>query len=115
MPRAPPLATRLYVANANNVNNLNEMKLIADSGSTKTAWCLVSDDGRQERISTQGINPYHQTEADIVSALRTELLPALCEGRLPQAAAQLDVFFYGAGCTPEASPRVASALLANSF
>lgn len=86
------------------------MKLIADSGSTKTAWCLVSDDGRQERISTQGINPYHQTEADIVSALRTELLPALCEGRLPQAAAQLDVFFYGAGCTPEASPRVASAL-----
>ena len=84
------------------------MKLIADSGSTKTAWCLLSDDGSQQLFQTQGINPFQQTESEICDVLQDELLPQLP----PQGfvSSLLEIYFYGAGCTPEASPKVASAL-----
>ena len=38
------------------------MYLIADSGSTKTDWCLCNQGAVLQNIQTQGINPYHQTE-----------------------------------------------------
>lgn len=90
------------------------MKLIADSGSTKTAWCLASDQGRRTMLSTQGINPFQQTQAEMTAVFQNELLPQLPTSAFsPQPdspAAPLQVYFYGAGCTPEASPKVASAL-----
>lgn len=80
------------------------MILIADSGSTKTAWCLVEDP--EHIIYTQGINPFQQSEEDICSILQHELLP-----NLPTTNSQLStVNFYGAGCTPEKAPVVACAL-----
>ena len=80
------------------------MILVADSGSTKTAWCLTEDSNNV--IYTQGINPFQQTEEDIIAVLRHELMPAL-----PAANSQLSaVHFYGAGCTPEKTPLVANAL-----
>ncbi|MBQ9641454.1 MAG: ATPase [Bacteroidaceae bacterium] len=82
------------------------MKLIADSGSTKTAWCLIHNDGQQTEVSTQGINPFQQTEADITAIIQDELLPQLNIDKQHT----LEIHFYGAGCTPEASPKVASAL-----
>ena len=33
------------------------MVLIADSGSTKTDWCVVEGEKVVKRVSTQGINP----------------------------------------------------------
>ena len=84
------------------------MVLIADSGSTKTAWCIVEDPTHV--IHTQGINPFQQNEEDICAVLQHELLPAL-DARYPSIHPQLSsIFFYGAGCTPEKSPVVASAL-----
>lgn len=53
------------------------MKLIADSGSTKTDWCLTDGNDVKARITTQGINPIHQSEETIEGILRTELLPHL--------------------------------------
>lgn len=82
------------------------MKLIADSGSTKTAWCLMTDEGKLTPITTQGINPYQQTEEDIAAVLHGELLPNISAS----TENALEIHFYGAGCTPEASPKVASAL-----
>lgn len=68
------------------------MILIADSGSTKTAWCLA-ENGRAERcVTTQGINPFHQDMATISTIVTSELMPLL-EGASPAA-----VFFYGSGC-----------------
>lgn len=78
------------------------MTLVADSGSTKTAWCVVGD-GPVRRLTTQGVNPFLQSDADIEAVLRAELLPGLS---VPAAG----VFFYGAGCTAEQSPRVAALL-----
>lgn len=58
------------------------MLLIADSGSTKTAWAAGAD-----IIYTAGINPVRDSRASIDGVLRA--LPALA----PRA-----VYFYGAGC-----------------
>ena len=80
------------------------MTLIADSGSTKTAWCVVENS--QHIIHTKGINPFQQNEEEIAEVLNGELLPALG----PAAKELDDIYFYGAGCTPEKAPIVAAAL-----
>ena len=70
------------------------MILIADSGSTKTDWCIVFNDTPIKRIGTKGINPFFQSEEEIQQELTHSLLPQLPEGTINS------VFFYGAGCTP---------------
>lgn len=79
------------------------MILIADSGSTKTDWCLCNQSTVIQNIQTQGINPYHQTEEAIEEVLRTELLPQLeVQGSLLTAqGSSLTVIFYGSGCANE--------------
>lgn len=77
--------------------------LLADSGSTKTAWALGTD-----RFSTQGINPFHQNEDTILAILRDELLPQL------EAARVGEVQFYGSGVRPELEPKM-EALLRQCF
>ncbi len=37
------------------------MILIADSGSTKTDWCLA-DETKRSHLSITGINPFFQTD-----------------------------------------------------
>lgn len=74
------------------------MKLIADSGSTKTDWCVVLNGTPITRMTTKGINPFFQTEEEIQQELTVSLLPQLPEGKLEV------VHFYGAGCTPEKAP-----------
>ncbi len=71
------------------------MILIADSGSTKTDWRLLdlcSGDVIQNIVS-RGINPYYESEDDISSKLRGEVLPFVGDAPVDQ------VWFYGAGCT----------------
>lgn len=68
------------------------MILIADSGSTKTDWCLVGDGEAVLRFQTQGMNPFFQTEEEIGKEIETGLVPALGE-EIPSA-----IYFYGAGC-----------------
>ena len=72
------------------------MKLIADSGSTKTDWALVEHGELLGKFHTQGINPFHQDDAAIESILREELLP-----QLPDADSQCFLFFYGSGLRDE--------------
>lgn len=71
------------------------MILIADSGSTKTDWCLVEPDEQSVRMfRTEGINPFFQSEEQIAVELSAALLPQL-QGQVPES-----VYFYGAGCLP---------------
>ena len=70
------------------------MKLIADSGSTKTSWAVV-DDKETKMISTAGINPAVQSEDTIMCTLH-EMVLMLTDG--PR-----EIYFYGAGCRGKAS------------
>lgn len=70
-----------------------QMILIADSGSTKTDWCLADKNTQAWRHATQGINPFVQTPDTIGQVLATELIPAM------KCAADItEICFYGAGC-----------------
>lgn len=80
------------------------MRLIADSGSTKTDWCWAGG-GQAQVCATQGINPFHQSEVVILDILSCELVP-----QLPSQAVVDEICFYGAGCTKEKSGIVAEAL-----
>ena len=81
------------------------MLLIADSGSTKTQWCL-SDQGTVIcEIHTDGINPYHMNSVQIRSVIEEQLTENL-KGQRPEA-----VYFYGAGCNrPERNQAIVEAL-----
>jgi N-acetylglucosamine kinase-like BadF-type ATPase len=96
------------------------MKLIADSGSTKTDWklegvsgCLPKREGEGRGLalfSTQGINPFHMSEDTVLGVLRNELLPQL--GSVCSSIDEIE--FYGAGCTVAKIP-VMKALLSEVF
>ena len=82
---------------------MDTIKLIADSGSTKTDWCLLESGGDCHRFSTQGINPCHQSEEEIAAILEQEVTPHL---RQLQTARPQTLWFYGSGATPAAKQRV---------
>ncbi|MBR4997426.1 MAG: ATPase [Bacteroidaceae bacterium] len=79
------------------------MILIADSGSTKTDWCLCDNSTIIQSIQTQGINPYHQTEEAIEQVLTEELFPQLVaqSSSLAAQGSSFSVIFYGSGCANE--------------
>ena len=67
-------------------------QLIADSGSTKTEWCLI-DGHKKNNLTTQGISPYFLTSHEIETIVRMEMLPKLKKKTPDQ------IFFYGTGCS----------------
>ena len=80
------------------------MILIADSGSTKTDWCVAEKGKQLQRITTRGINPFFLSEEAVEEEIRSSLLPEL-------EAVPLDaLYFYGAGCLPEKIPAMQAAL-----
>lgn len=84
------------------------MILIADSGSTKVHWCLVTASGQCSDVFTDGINPLFQTTIAMQNSISNQLLPQIAP--LLWAGTLTHVFFYGAGCTPEKKVFVQKAL-----
>jgi glucosamine kinase len=81
--------------------------LIADSGSTKTDWVLISNNKITIQFQTIGFNPYFQSSEDIHTEIKTKLLPVL-QNELNQIT---QISYYGAGCsTPEKNQVVKQAL-----
>jgi len=79
------------------------MILIADSGSTKTDWCLTASETVPQRMSTQGVNPFFQTDEQICGILHDELLPQILSSSVGRIS---EVHFYGAGIRPEMRERM---------
>ena len=101
--------------------------LIADSGSTKTDWALLSSSSITANgswtsqaskpsagliLKTQGINPFHMSEDTISGILENELKPQILKLRstdgclLPKGhqksqISNLLIYFYGSGVRPE--------------
>ncbi len=67
--------------------------LIADSGSTKTHWCVVRGGEIVSEVFTDGINPFYQTDMEIIALLDTQLIPKLSDVDVEH------IYFYGAGCS----------------
>ncbi|MCM1451703.1 MAG: hypothetical protein NC102_05560 [Clostridium sp.] len=91
------------------------MKLIADCGSTKIDWCLITKDGSngtvmiEKRFETPGLNAVMLTTEEIRQRLDAELAPVIS----PYAEKVDNVYFYGAGCiSPSVCGNVADALKA---
>ncbi|MGM9759744.1 MAG: ATPase [Parabacteroides sp.] len=81
------------------------MKLIVDSGSTKTEWCLSEQSAFVDHLFTAGTNPFFQTEEEIAQIVSAQVIPFL-NGRSVEA-----VHFYGAGCAfPEKNRIVEQAI-----
>jgi N-acetylglucosamine kinase-like BadF-type ATPase len=66
--------------------------LIADSGSSKADWCLLTA-GKEKIVSTQGISPYFLNVLQIRDVLRAQLLPALNKETVVH-----EIYYYGTGC-----------------
>lgn len=81
--------------------NVDFMKLIADSGSTKTDWCVIDGCEVAGRLCGQGINPCQQEKSVIENIVSEEVASSLpCAGYVDE------IYFYGAGCRDDKSALV---------
>ncbi len=83
--------------------------LLADSGSTKTDWCLILDKQLIKRFQTQGFNPYFVSSEEMAAVLRADF-PAIFDMQQTE-----QVFFYGAGCSSPAKQEVIATALRSVF
>lgn len=72
------------------------MILIADSGSTKTDWRLIANNGKVFSFKSEGINPYFHSSESVSETLRRFNFQPFNNADVEE------VYFYGAGCS---SPR----------
>ncbi len=84
------------------------MILIADSGSTKTSWCLAGGKSEIEYFSTGGINPFFRSTDDIEKELREKLVPEI-------KTEISHIHFYGAGIINTEKGNVVKQALQNLF
>lgn len=82
------------------------MLIIADSGSTKTDWCIGNSKADCQIVQTGGINPFHQSSDEIGQVISSTLVP-----QLGDTTGFTDIYFYGAGCIPQKAGIVKQALL----
>lgn len=85
------------------------MILLADSGSTKTDWTLVSDNSVPLKFQSVGFNPFFQTEDAIYEGLVAEVKPHIGSGTINK------IFYYGTGCADERSGRPVKQALQRLF
>ena len=71
------------------------MIVIADSGSTKTDWCIGNSQTDYRIVQTPGINPFYLSTKEISRQITENLFPQLTEKDTVT-----ELYFYGAGCTP---------------
>ena len=87
----------------------NKYILIADSGSTKTDWVVACEGKASVRCFTQGINPFHQVQSQIMDILKFELLATLATHNI-SISLVTSIRFYGAGCRGEGVTIIQSVL-----
>lgn len=74
------------------------LKLIADSGATKTEWRLIGG-GRHRSFFTLGISPYHMDQAQIEKIILSQFPDSVFKKKITS------IYYYGTGCytKPKAS------------
>jgi N-acetylglucosamine kinase-like BadF-type ATPase len=69
------------------------MKLIIDSGTTKTHWVLLEGMQVVENFKTTGFNPYYTSSETIRQGISAELPETMRNRKVDR------IFFYGTGCS----------------
>jgi hypothetical protein len=67
------------------------MILVADSGSTKTSWCLAEKSGQRLEFDTEGYNPCYAGSEKLMEILKPNLPEGIGSTDITE------VYFYGAG------------------
>ncbi|MGC9331809.1 MAG: ATPase, partial [Bacteroidales bacterium] len=69
------------------------MRIIADSGSTKTNWYVLHPDGKIQTFQSKGLNPYIVCPGEVYKEIKNNFPDNL-------SALQVnELYFYGAGCS----------------
>lgn len=84
------------------------MILIADSGSSKTDWRILTQDGNIQQAQTIGFNPFYQSSQQLDTDIREVLLPQI-------GGDVSSIYYYGAGCSTEANRKVIRGVLQKYF
>lgn len=84
------------------------MILIADSGSTKTDWCLIEGAVVIKQFQTVGINPYFQDSDSILALVKAEVASQL--NNSPSA-----IYYYGTGITDDSKAEIVANVLKKCF
>ena len=82
------------------------MRIIADSGSTKTTWMEVESGNK---IVTEGLNPHFTTDEAFLAAC------SLVRQHFPLSTFHFPLYFYGAGCGSKMQCERVKRLLQKAF
>lgn len=85
------------------------MILVADSGSTKTDWILVSPGKPDTAFKTGGLNPFFLSDREMHKVIGKQ------ENLLAEAENVKEIYFFGAGCSSPDKREVVSNVLSSSF
>jgi len=85
------------------------VKLIAESGSTKTEWSLVEGIYVVNHAFTEGLNPFFQMRREISHSIRLQLPEVFFKKKIDQ------IYFYGAGCSSKEKKDMIKASLVTQF
>jgi N-acetylglucosamine kinase-like BadF-type ATPase len=69
------------------------MKLIADSGATKSDWILADNTGERMSFQLPGMSPFYVNSRQIAEMLKNDLIPFVETKKIRK------IFFYGTGCS----------------
>lgn len=82
--------------------------IIADSGSTKAEWCLVTN-GSARTLFTEGISPYFLTGGQMIDIIRKGVSSQI------HAETVANVYYYGTGCASPDNARLVTGVLQEVF
>lgn len=82
--------------------------LIADSGSTKTEWVLVNQEGK-EFFKSDGLNPYFRTHGQLSEAIKNGVKNSLKNTQVDE------IFFYGSGSGNESRKAILQNAIRENF
>lgn len=86
-----------------------KIKVIADSSSTRTEWCLIDNHEILAHAVTTGLNPMFLTRREISHIIRLELPKEFFHRRWDI------IHFYGAGCSSPEKIKIVEASLVAQF
>lgn len=87
---------------------MSKIKLIADSGATKTEWRLIAGN-KKKAIFTQGLSPYFLNRNQIAETVATGVMPAVKRYTIDE------IYFCGTGCKTAANKAIVKAALRSVF